>query len=168
MLAGSFGTKLQAQTQTYDRKVYPATMCQVQPDWNEGAGAINAFPLLSGGEQISTAAPPITIVLVCPVVRDNVSNTNGMLINVYVNDIDTAHEVSCSAISASQYQDSWHQTAYVGSGIAFAGGNATLLIPFLTPTWNNGPVNIVCDLTGTDMTLFGYSVREYSPSDNEP
>jgi hypothetical protein len=168
IFASSFGSKLQAQTQTYDRKVYPATMCQVQPDWNEGAGAINATPFLTGAEQISPSAPPISIVLVCPLVRDNVSNTNGILINVYVKDTDPVYSVGCSAISATPYQDTWTQTTVVDSGSTFTGGNKTLLLPILTPLYNNGPINVVCTITGQNTTLFGYSVREYSPSDNEP
>jgi len=168
MLAGSFGSKLQAQTQTYDRKSYPATMCQVTPDWNEGAGATNVSPLLTGGEQVSISAPPISVVLVCPIVRDNVSNTNGILINVYVNDSDPVHSITCSAIAASPYQNTWHQTAVVDSGAAFAGGNLTLLLPFLTPTYVDGPVNVICTVTGQSITMFGYSVREYLPTDSEP
>ena len=110
----------------------------------------------------------ISIVLVCPLVRDNVSNTNGILINVYVKDTDPVYSVGCSAISATPYQDTWTQTTVVDSGSTFTGGNKTLLLPILTPLYNNGPINVVCTITGQNTTLFGYSVREYSPSDNEP
>ena len=168
MLAGQFGTKLQAQTQTYDRKVYSATMCQVTPDWNEGAGAINTTPFLTGAEQVASAAPPVSVVLVCPIVRDYISSSSGVVISVFVNDSDPVHSVSCSAISASPYQNQWTQTAVVQTGGTFAGGNTTLNLPFLTPLYANGPINVICTLTGQSTTMYGYIVREPLPTDGEP
>lgn len=160
--------RIEAQTQTYDRKVYPATMCQATPDWYNNAGAINTFPGLTGYEEISTLAPAGVVVLVCPIVRDNVSNTNGMTIKVYAHDTDPNADIQCSAVSASPYQDSYTQTSYASSGIAFAGGNVLLNIPFLGTTYDGGPVNVVCALGSTNTQLMTYYAREFLPTDGEP
>jgi len=137
-----------------DFKVYSPGMCHPVPvSWTFTPNTQLAVRWIGSslGAELGTASPSYALTAHCPIVRDDVSNTDGLSnITVYAYDGSTSGQVTCSVLSASPDGVQTFSTASLSTGVAFV-GTSSVALNFTTTmnhSWNGGHYDVLCTMTG--------------------
>lgn len=136
-----------------DTKVYSPGMCHPVPiSWTFTPNTQLAFRWYGSSlaAELGTAATnPPAVTAHCPIVRDVVSNTDGLSnITVYAFDNSPTGQVSCSVWSASPDGVQTFSTTSLATGSAFMGSTALNFGSNMNHSFNGGHYNVVCGITG--------------------
>jgi hypothetical protein len=138
-----------------DTKVYSPGMCHPVPvSWTFTPNVDVPFRWFGStyAAELGPQGPVLAVTTHCPIVRDVVSNTNGLSnITVYVFDNSTTGQVSCSVVSASADGVQTFSTTTLATGIAAKSTNGSTALNFgsnMNHSFNGGHYDVLCSVTG--------------------
>lgn len=139
-----------------DTKVYSPGMCHPVPvSWTFTPNTQIPFRWYgtSFAAELGTGtSSPLAITAHCPIVRDVVSNLDGLSsITVYGYDNSSTGQVSCSVLSSSPDGVQTFSTTSLGTGIAFVGTANSTALNFgssMNHSFNGGHYDVLCNVTG--------------------
>jgi hypothetical protein len=148
-----------------DTKVYSPGLCHPVPaSWTFTPNTQIDFRWYgsSYGAELSPGSQGQTVTAHCPIVRDVVSNTTGLLnVTVYAYDASPTGQVACSVLSSSPDGVQTFSSATLSTGIAFvntATSNALNFGPSST-SFNGGHYDVLCTLTAGSISGITYVER---------
>lgn len=138
-----------------DTKVYSPGMCHPVPvSWTFTPNTLIPFRWYGSSlaAELGTQGPSLNVTAHCPIVRDVVSNTDGLTnITVYGYDNSTTGQVSCSVVSSSADGVQTFSTTSLGTGIAAVSMNGSTALNFgsnMNHSFNGGHYDVLCTVTG--------------------
>lgn len=155
-----------------DFKVMPASACWWNPSYDRTApasGATVAPPFFydsTGAITTNTAGADVdlSIYVVCGLVRDFTTNTNGLVdLRVNVFDANPNGDVHCGASSYGPDGTTGFSVGSVGSGTAFAGGYTQLVFASpiqLNQSWSGGTYEIECAISPGTRIVSVYYIEQ--------